>query len=72
MKTSLNVFTVSLLKELYCPQKLTLLEQYHKYENELECFYSFIAEGIILPSKANWYDIAKRHPNIFFKSCKTN
>ena len=50
----------------------TLLEQYHKYENELECFYSFIAEGIILPSKANWYDIAKRHPNIFFKSCKTN
>ena len=50
----------------------TLLEQYHKYENELECSYSFIAEGIILPSKANWYDIAKRHPNIFLKSCKTN
>ena len=34
----------------------TLLEKYYKYKNELEFIYNFIAEGIILCSKANWYE----------------
>ena len=34
----------------------TLLEEYYKYKNELESIYNFIAEGIVLLSKASWYE----------------
>ena len=43
----------------------TLLEEYHWYKNELESIYSFIAEGIIRRSKANWYEHGEKFSYTF-------
>ena len=43
----------------------TLLEEYYKYKNELESIYHFIAEGIILRSKANWYEHGDKSSKYF-------
>ena len=43
----------------------TLLEEYYKYKNELESIYNFIAEGIILRSKASWYEHGEKSSKYF-------
>ena len=43
----------------------TLLEEYYKYKNELESIYNFIAEGIILCSKASWYEHGEKSSKYF-------
>ena len=43
----------------------TLLEEYYKYKNELESIYNFIVEGIILCSKASWYEHGEKSSKYF-------
>ena len=50
----------------------TLLEEYYKYKNELESIYNFIAEGIILCSKANWYEHGEKSSKYFLNLEKRN
>ena len=50
----------------------TLLEEYYKYKNELESIYNFIAEGIILRSKASWYEHGKKSSKYFLNLEKRN
>ena len=49
-----------------------LLEEYYKYKNELESIYNFIAEGIILRSKASWYEHGEKSSKYFFNLEKRN
>ena len=42
-----------------------LLKEYYKYKNELESIYNFIAEGIILRSKAGWYEHGEKSSKCF-------
>ena len=50
----------------------TLLEEYYKYKNELESIYNFIAEGIILRSKASWYKHGEKSSKYFLNLEKRN
>ena len=50
----------------------TLLEEYYKYKNELESIYDFIAEGIILRSKASWYEHGEKSYKYFLNLEKRN
>ena len=50
----------------------TLLEEYYKYKNELESIYNFIAEGIILRSKASWYQHGEKSSKYFLNLEKRN
>ena len=52
----------------------TLLEEYYKYKNELalESIYNFIAEGIILRSKASWYEYGEKSSKYFLNLEKRN
>ena len=50
----------------------TLREEYYKYKNELESIYNFIAEGIILCSKANWYERGEKPSKYFLNLEKQN
>ena len=50
----------------------TLLEEYYKYKNELESIYNFIAEGIILQSKASWYEHGVKSSKYFLNLEKRN
>ena len=43
----------------------TLPEEYYKYKNELKSIYNFIAEGIILHSKASWYEHGEKSSKYF-------
>ena len=49
-----------------------LLEEYYKYINELESIYNFIAEGIILRSKASWYEHGEKSSKYFLNLEKRN
>ena len=49
-----------------------LLEEYHTKKNELESIYNFIAEGIILRSKVNWYDDGEKSSTYFLNLVKRN
>ena len=49
-----------------------LLEEYYKYKNELESIYNFIAERIILRSKASWYEHGEKSSKYFLNLEKRN
>ena len=49
-----------------------LLEEYYKYKNELESIYNFITEGIILWSKASWYEHGEKCSKYFLNLDKRN
>ena len=49
-----------------------LLEEYYKYKNELESIYNFIAERIILCSKASWYEHGEKSSKYFLNLGKRN
>ena len=49
-----------------------LLEEYYKYKNELESIYNFIAEGIVLRSKASWYEHGEKSSKYFLNLEKRN
>ena len=42
-----------------------LLEQYDKAKNELAALYDYITEGIILRSKAYWYEHGEKSSEYF-------
>ena len=50
----------------------TLLEEYYKYQTELESIYNFIAEGIVLLSKASWYEHGEKSSKCFLNLEKRN
>ena len=50
----------------------TLPEEYYKYKNELESIYNFTAEGIILRSKASWYEHGKKCSKYYLDLEKRN
>ena len=50
----------------------TLLEEYYKYKNELESICNFIAEGIILRSKASWHEHGEKSSKYFLNLEKRN
>ena len=50
----------------------TLSEKYYKYKNELESIYNFITGGIILRSKAKWYEHGEKSSKYFSNLEKLN
>ena len=50
----------------------TLLEEYYKDKSELECISKFIAEGIILRSKASTYEHGEKSSKYFLNLYKRN
>ena len=49
-----------------------IVEQYNVAKNELESIYDYITEGIILRSKASWYEHGEKSTQYFLSLEKRN